>query len=86
MTHGRVTDNLVRVGLNYRWGGGLLSHRRYGLDWSHAGLLPGARLREGAIVGAAAVVDLEVPPFVVVAGNPGRAVGSAHARASFERV
>jgi acetyltransferase-like isoleucine patch superfamily enzyme len=34
-------------------------------------------INEGAIVGAAAVVDFEVPPFAVVAGNPARVVGSA---------
>jgi len=40
-------------------------------------LLAGARIGEGAIVGAAAVVDFEVPPFSIVAGNPARLVGSA---------
>lgn len=38
-------------------------------------LLQGARIGEGAIVGAAAVVDFEVPPFAIVAGNPARIVG-----------
>ena len=41
-----------------------------------ATLLAGARIGEGAIVGAAAVVDFEVPPFCIVAGNPARIVGS----------
>jgi acetyltransferase-like isoleucine patch superfamily enzyme len=44
---------------------------------TRAVLLPGARVGEGAIIGAAAVVDFEVPPFVVVAGNPARVVGVA---------
>ena len=35
-------------------------------------LLPGARIGEGAIVGAACVVDSEVPPYATVAGNPSR--------------
>lgn len=38
-------------------------------------LLGGARIGEGAIVGAATVVDFEVPPFAIVAGNPARIVG-----------
>jgi acetyltransferase-like isoleucine patch superfamily enzyme len=37
-------------------------------------LLAGTKLGEGAVVGAGAVVDFEVPPFAVVAGNPGRVV------------
>lgn len=40
-------------------------------------LLAGARIGEGAIVGAAAVVDFPVPPFAIVAGNPARIVGWA---------
>jgi acetyltransferase-like isoleucine patch superfamily enzyme len=40
-------------------------------------LLAGAHIGSGAIVGAAAVVDFEVPPFAIVAGNPARVVGSA---------
>jgi len=41
---------------------------------TRAVLLGGARIGEGSIVGAAAVVDSEVPPFSVVAGNPARVV------------
>ena len=40
-------------------------------------LLAGARIGEGAIVGAAAVVDFPVPPYAIVAGNPARIVGWA---------
>lgn len=40
-------------------------------------ILGGATIGEGAIVGAGAVVDFEVPAYTVVAGNPGRLVGSA---------
>ncbi|HSI32878.1 MAG: DapH/DapD/GlmU-related protein [Phycisphaerae bacterium] len=43
-------------------------------------LLAGARLGEGAIVGAGAVVDFEVPAFAVAAGNPARVVGWARPR------
>jgi acetyltransferase-like isoleucine patch superfamily enzyme len=35
---------------------------------------------EGAIVGAGAVVDFEIPPFAIVAGNPARIVGWAKER------
>jgi acetyltransferase-like isoleucine patch superfamily enzyme len=39
-------------------------------------LLGGARIGAGSIVAAGAVVDFEVPPDVIVAGNPGRVVRS----------
>jgi acetyltransferase-like isoleucine patch superfamily enzyme len=47
--------------------------------WIGAGavLLKGARIGDGAIVGAASVVDFEVPENAVVAGNPARIVGFA---------
>jgi acetyltransferase-like isoleucine patch superfamily enzyme len=47
---------------------------------ARAVLLSGARVGEGAIVGAAAVVDFEVPPYMVAGGNPGRIVGRAKRR------
>lgn len=47
---------------------------------TRATLLAGARIGEGAIVGAACVVDGEVPPFAIVAGNPWRVVGRASIR------
>lgn len=43
-------------------------------------LLGGAHIGEGAIVGAGAVVDFEVPPYTIVAGNPARVV--SHIRRS----
>jgi acetyltransferase-like isoleucine patch superfamily enzyme len=46
---------------------------------ARAVLLSGARIGEGAIVGAAALVDFEVPPYTVVGGNPARVVGTAKA-------
>jgi acetyltransferase-like isoleucine patch superfamily enzyme len=42
---------------------------------ARAVLLAGAHVGEGAIVGAAAVVDFAVPPYMVAAGNPARIVG-----------
>ena len=43
---------------------------------ARAVLISGACVGEGAIVGAAAVVDFQVPPYAIVAGNPARIVGS----------
>jgi acetyltransferase-like isoleucine patch superfamily enzyme len=40
-------------------------------------LLRGARIGPGAIVGAAAVVNFQVPPLAIVAGNPAKIVGWA---------
>jgi acetyltransferase-like isoleucine patch superfamily enzyme len=37
-------------------------------------LLPGVRIGEGAVVGARSVVDADVEPFTIVAGNPARLV------------
>jgi acetyltransferase-like isoleucine patch superfamily enzyme len=44
---------------------------------ARATLLKGARIGSGAIVGAGSVVDFEVPPLAIVAGNPARIVGHA---------
>ena len=37
-------------------------------------ILPGSRIGDGAIIGAAAVVAKTIPPFAVVVGNPARVV------------
>ena len=39
-----------------------------------ATVMPGVRIGSGAIIGACAVVTKDVPPYAVVAGNPGRVV------------
>jgi acetyltransferase-like isoleucine patch superfamily enzyme len=44
---------------------------------ARAVLLAGASIGEGAIVGAATVVDFEVPPYAIVAGSPARVVSWA---------
>lgn len=41
---------------------------------AHVTLLPGVRIGAGALVGAGAVVVRDVPPGVVVAGNPARII------------
>jgi len=41
---------------------------------AYATILPGVTVGEGAIVAARAVVTKDVPPFVIVAGNPARVV------------
>jgi len=41
---------------------------------SHAIVLPGVTIGEGAVVAAGAVVTKDVPPFAMVAGNPARFV------------
>jgi len=42
---------------------------------ARAVLLGGARIGEGSVVGAGSVVDFEVPPYTVAAGNPARIMG-----------
>ncbi len=39
-------------------------------------ILGGVRIGAGAIIGAATLVDRDVPPYTIFAGNPGRVVGS----------
>ncbi len=45
----------------------------------NATLLPGVVIGEGALVGAASVVTRDVPPGMVVAGNPARVMGEVEA-------
>jgi acetyltransferase-like isoleucine patch superfamily enzyme len=45
-------------------------------------LLGGVTLGDGVIVGAGAVVDFDVPDYAIVAGNPGRIVGSKPPRST----
>ncbi|MFC1760904.1 acyltransferase [Planctomycetota bacterium] len=42
---------------------------------ARAVILSGAKIGEGAIIGAAAVVDFEVPAYAIVAGNPAHIKG-----------
>lgn len=41
---------------------------------AHSVLLGGAKIGEGSIVGAGTIVDFDVPPYCIVAGNPARVV------------
>jgi acetyltransferase-like isoleucine patch superfamily enzyme len=41
---------------------------------AHSALLGGVRIGEGSIVGAGTIVDSDVPPYSIVAGNPARVV------------
>jgi acetyltransferase-like isoleucine patch superfamily enzyme len=45
-------------------------------------LLAGARIGTGAIIGAGTVVDFDVDPYAILAGNPARVVGWARPRGS----
>lgn len=45
---------------------------------TRAVLLPGARIRDGAIIGAHAVVHGEIPPMSIAVGSPARVVGARH--------
>jgi acetyltransferase-like isoleucine patch superfamily enzyme len=41
---------------------------------SHATILSGVTIGDGAVIGAHAVVTKDVPPYAVVVGNPGRVI------------
>jgi UDP-2-acetamido-3-amino-2,3-dideoxy-glucuronate N-acetyltransferase len=52
---------------------------------SHATILPGLTIGEGALVGAGAVVTHDVPAYAVVAGVPARVVGDVRPAAQTEQ-
>jgi acetyltransferase-like isoleucine patch superfamily enzyme len=61
----------------YDWGGKTsISIGANAWIGTRAVLLAGARIGEGAIVGAATLVDFDVPAFSVTAGNPAKVVSA----------
>jgi acetyltransferase-like isoleucine patch superfamily enzyme len=48
-------------------------------------LLKGARICEGAIVGAGSVVTKEVPPYTIVAGNPAIRIGFRYTKSGLQQ-
>ena len=54
--------------------------RRRASIGSHATILCGVTIGEGAIVGAGAVVTGDIAPHTIVAGVPARIIGRAHDR------
>ncbi len=43
----------------------------------NAVIMKSVRIGKGAIIGAASVITKDVPPYAIIAGNPGRQVGTA---------
>jgi len=45
--------------------------------WLAAGsiILPGVKIGKGAIISAGTVLSKSIPPYAIVAGNPGRVIG-----------
>jgi virginiamycin A acetyltransferase len=53
---------------------------------TRATILPGAEIGTGTIIGAGAVVGGHVPPYSIVAGNPGRVIRRRFAEADIARL
>ncbi len=73
VAHAGASPFLSRLGIYHR------EPERVALKrgcWIGAGaiILPGVTVGEGAIVAAGSVVSQDVPPYMMVAGNPGRVV------------
>lgn len=71
------------------WLKGSRGDTRVGNDvWigTHAVIMPGVTIGDGAIIGAYAVVTRDVPPYGVVAGNPAQLVKSRFPQDIIERL
>jgi len=51
---------------------------------SRAIVLPGVSIGKGAVVGAGSVVTKDVEPFMIVAGNPAKAIGERNRDLTYE--
>lgn len=51
----------------------------YSFIASNAVIMPGTKIGKGCVIGAGAVVKGKIPDFSVVAGNPGKVIGSTDA-------
>jgi maltose O-acetyltransferase len=51
---------------------------------SHAIVLPGITIGEGAVVAAGAVVTKDVPPFTIVGGSPAKVIGSRSSQLTYQ--
>lgn len=51
-----------------------------------AAIMPGVTIGDGAIIGAYAVVSKDVPPYAVVAGNPGQVIRKRFSDADIARL
>lgn len=49
-------------------------------------VMPGARIGDGAVVAAGAVVTADVPPYTIVGGNPAKSIRQRFADADVERL
>jgi len=49
-------------------------------------VLPGVKVGDGAIIGAKSVVSHDVPPFSIIAGNPGKVVKMRFDRSTVDRL
>jgi acetyltransferase-like isoleucine patch superfamily enzyme/acyl carrier protein len=52
---------------------------------SHSIVFPGVTIGEGSVVAAGSVVTSDVPPYMIVAGNPARVIGRLSRGSSQER-
>ena len=57
----------------------------FAIVFAGAIVLPGVRIKRGAIVAAGAVVTRDVPPFMIVGGNPAIQIGTREIASEYPR-